>query len=75
MSSPSKTAQYSFSLAKITLQGAKSNEYADLNFALKSSLMEISWGLENLAVGLRATYMLIEELQREVRQLKQSRPS
>lgn len=75
MTSPTKTAEDAFRFAKHQLQLAKASEYAELNHHLKGAIMEISYGLEHLSVGLRATYMLLEEVQREVRQLKQARPS
>ena len=73
MSSPTKTAQQSFAFGKNNLQMAKVSEYAEVNLYVRSALSEMCWGLEHLSIGLRATYMLIEELQKEVRQLKQSR--
>lgn len=73
MSSPTKTAQLAFSSGKYAIQTAKTSENVEVNLYVKSTLSEICWGLEHMSIGLRATYMLIEELQREVRQLKQSR--
>lgn len=73
MSSPTKTAQLAFSSGKYAMQLAKVSENTEVNTYVRSTLSEICWGLEHMSIGLRATYMLIEELQKEIRQLKQSR--
>lgn len=73
MSSPTKTAQLAFSSGKYAIQMAKVSENAEVSLYMKSAISELCWGLEHMSIGLRATYMLIEELQREIRQLKQSR--
>ena len=39
----------------------------------RSALSNMAYGLKNLAIGLRATYMLLEEVQRDLRQYNQFR--
>lgn len=71
MTSLTKTAESSFSFAKNHLQGVKANG-DDLHPALKTALMNMCWGLENLAIGLRATYMKLEDVERELRRLNRT---
>jgi hypothetical protein len=34
---------------------------------MRSALSNMAWGLKNLSIGVRATYMLLEELQKDLR--------
>ena len=67
-----KTAESSFSFAKTHLQGTKA-EGDDLHPALKTALMNMCWGFENLAVGLRATYIKLEQVEKELQKLNRTR--
>lgn len=71
MTTPTKTAESSFAFAKNHLHGIKA-EGDDLHPALKVALMNMCWGFENLAIGLRATYMKLEQVEKELQKLKRS---
>jgi hypothetical protein len=71
MSSPTKDAESAFVFVMHHLQGieAKGNS---LDPATKAALMNMAWGMKNLSVGVRATYMLLESVQKELRQLNRA---
>jgi hypothetical protein len=72
MSSPTKTAEDAFQFAMNRLQEVKTNDEA-MNANVRSALSNMAYGLKNLSVGLRATYILLEEVQREMRQYNSTR--
>ena len=49
----------------------KTVDSAEVNPNIKVALMNNAWGLKNLSIGLRATYILLEDVQKELRLLKQ----
>ena len=71
MTAPPKTAESSFAFAKNHLHGIKADG-DDLHPALKTALMNMCWGFENLAIGLRATYMKLEQVEKELQKLNRS---
>jgi hypothetical protein len=71
MTSPTKTAEAGFAFAKNHLHAIDAKG-TDLHPALKTALMNMCWGMENMAIGLRATYMKLEEVERELQRLKRS---
>ena len=71
MTSPTKTAESSFSFAKNHVQRVKAKG-DDLHPGLQTALMNMCWGLEHMAIGLRATYMKLEEVERQLKNV--SRP-
>jgi hypothetical protein len=73
MSSPTKTAEDAFQYAMMTLQHVKTDANDEINPNVRSALSNMAYGLKHLWVGLRATYMLLEEVQRELRQHNQTR--
>lgn len=60
MTAPTKTTETSFVFAKNHLNKAKAATSGEINPDLKTALMNICWGLENLAIRLRAAYMSLE---------------
>jgi len=72
MSSPTKTAEDAFQFAMNRLQEVKTNN-EEMNANVRSALSNMAYGLKNLSVGVRATYILLEEVQKELRQLNQMR--
>jgi len=72
MTTPTKTAESSFAFAKNHLHQTKA-EGDDLHPALKTALMNMCWGFENLAIGLRATYIKLEQVEKELQKLNQTR--
>lgn len=71
-SSPTKDAESAFVFVMHHLQGIEAKG-DDLHPATKVALMNLAWGMKNLSVGVRATYMLLESVQKEVRQLNAAR--
>ena len=53
--------------------GCQFQEGDDLHPALKTALMNMCWGFENLAVGLRATYIKLEQVEKELQKLNRTR--
>ena len=72
MSSLTKTAEDAFQFAMNRLQEVKTNN-EEMNANVRSALSNMAYGLKNLSVGVRATYILLEEVQKELRQLNQMR--
>ena len=72
MTSPTKTAEDGFKFAKGQLQGVKANG-DDMHPQLRSALMNMCWGFENLSIGLRATYIKLEQVEKELQKLNRTR--
>jgi hypothetical protein len=68
MSRPTATAEDAFQFAMNELQQVKTNTNDEVNLHVRSALSNMAYGLKNLSVGLRATYMLLEEVQKDLRQ-------
>ena len=75
MSSPTKTAEDAFQFAMNTLQNVKTNTTDEVNLNVRSALSNMAYGLKHLSVGLRATYILLEDVQKELRQLQSDTPT
>jgi hypothetical protein len=58
MSTPTETAESSFQFAMNVLQQVKTNSNDEVNLYVRSALSNMAWGLKNLSVGVRATYVL-----------------
>jgi hypothetical protein len=67
MSTPTATAEDAFQFAMNELQQVKTNMNDEVNLHVRSALSNMAYGLKNLSVGLRATYMLLEEVQKDLR--------
>jgi hypothetical protein len=69
MDKPTVIAEDAFQFAKSELRNVKTTlESKDgLDYHLRSALSEMAWGLQNLSIGLRATYILLEQVQRDLR--------
>jgi hypothetical protein len=68
MSRPTETAEDAFQFAMHELQQVKTtmnDQVVDVH--MRSALSSMAWGLKNLSVGVRATYMLLEEVQKDLR--------
>jgi hypothetical protein len=72
MSSPTKDAEITFAFIMNHLHGTKNSADTEVNRNIKTALMNIAYGLKSMSVGLRATYMLLEEVQKELRQLNRA---
>ena len=72
MSSPTETAEDGFKFTKSQLQSVKANG-DDMHPALRSALMNMCWGFENLSIGLRATYIKLEQVEKELQKLNRTR--
>jgi hypothetical protein len=70
MSSPTKTAEEAFQFAMNVLQQVKTTQSDEVNLFLRSALSNMAYGLKHLSVGVRATYMLLEDVQKELRQIR-----
>jgi hypothetical protein len=66
MASPTQEAEQSFTAVIHEISRSKSSD-GELNFHLRVALMTMAAGLRSLSVGVRATYMLLEEVQKELR--------
>jgi hypothetical protein len=73
MSSPTKDAEQSFSIAMQEFNKHFVNNADQDDVHLNRGYLNMCAGLRSLTVGVRATYMLLEEVQKEVRALKQQR--
>ncbi len=74
MSSPTKAAEDAFNFAKQSfgkLQHSDDKGLQTMN--MSRGLLNLAAGLENLSKGVRATYMLLEEIQKEMQQQNQGR--
>jgi hypothetical protein len=71
MGRPTETAEEAFQFAMHELQQVKTttNDQA-VDLHLRSALSNMAWGLKNLSIGVRATYMLLEEVQKDLRRAK-----
>ncbi len=67
MSSPTQTAEDAFQFAMHELQQVKTTTNDQVDIHLRSALSNMAWGLKNLSIGVRATYILLEEVQRDLR--------
>ena len=69
MDKPTEIAEDAFQFAKRELQNVKTtlHDKDGLDYHLRSALSNMCWGLENLSIGLRATYILLEQVQRDLR--------
>jgi hypothetical protein len=72
MTSPTKIAEDSFKFAKSQLQAVKANS-DDMHPQLRSALMNMCWGFENFSIGLRATYIKLEQVEKELQKLNLTR--
>lgn len=68
MNRPTEIAEDAFQFAMQQLQQVKTNESDEMNLHIRSALSNMAYGLKNLSVGVRATYMLLEEVQKDLRQ-------
>ncbi len=69
MSKPTETAEYNFKSAQSSFTRGILNAGSDLNaMDTFAGLQHIADGLVNLAIGLRATYLLLEEVNRKLDQ-------
>jgi hypothetical protein len=75
MSSPTATAEDAFQFAMSQLQQVKFNYDGEMNMHERSALSNMAYGLKNLAIGLRATYKLLEEVQKDLRQSNRMGPT
>ena len=67
MSTPTQTAEDAFQFAIHELQQVKTTMNDEVDIHLRSALSNMAWGLKNLSIGLRATYILLEEVQKDLR--------
>jgi hypothetical protein len=68
MGTPTETAESAFQFAMEQLQQVKTtmnDQTVDLH--MRSALSNMCWGLKNLSVGVWATYVLLEEVQKDLR--------
>lgn len=73
MSSPTQNAQVRFDRAHqqlMEVMGIVGDADPGVPMRLREGLKEMARGMGDMAVGLRATYQLIEQLQKEIRELK-----
>ncbi len=68
MSRPTAIAEDAFQFAMHELQQVKTTTNDEVNLHVRAALSNMAYGLKNLSVGVRATYMLLEEVQRDLRQ-------
>jgi hypothetical protein len=73
MTTPTKTAEDAFQFAMNVLQQVKTNTNDEMNLNVRAALSNMAYGLKNLSIGLRATYMLLEDVQKDLRQYNQTR--
>ncbi len=71
MGKPTEDAEYFFENARVTLGRLllKSPAEADATY-LAAALGNMAWGLKHLSVGLRATYIELQEVKRLLQQQK-----
>jgi hypothetical protein len=67
MSRPTATAEEAFQFAMHELQQVKTTTNDQVDLHLRSALSNMAYGLKNLSIGMRATYMLLEEVQKDLR--------
>ena len=73
MSSPTKDAEQAFSHAMSEFNQHFVNNKDPDDMHLNRGYLNMVYGLKSLSVGVRATYMLLEEVQKELRLLNQTR--
>jgi hypothetical protein len=76
MTSPTRQAQHQFRQAHNNLRNvvAQTNDQAPaIADGLREGLVALTLGMDQLAVGLRATYQLIEKMQADIELLKRPR--
>ena len=68
MSRPTEAAEEAFQFAMNELQQVKitMNDQV-IDWHLRAALSNMAYGLKNLSMGVRATYMLLEEVQKDLR--------
>ena len=71
MSRPTAIAEDAFQFAMHELAQVKTNTNDEMNLHVRAALSNMAYGLKNLSVGLRATYMLLEEVQKDLRPIQQ----
>lgn len=77
VASPTQQAQQQFRHAHgmftqvFSAENSKEHEVAD---GIREGLKGLALGMDQLAVGLRATYQLLEKMQAEIENLKRQRP-
>jgi hypothetical protein len=69
MDRPTAVAEDAFQFAMNELQQVKYNTSDEMNLHVRAALSNMAYGLKNLSIGLRATYMLLEEVQKDLRQM------
>jgi hypothetical protein len=67
MARPTETAEDAFQFAMHELQQVKTAMNDPVNMHLTAALSNMAFGLKNLSIGVRATYMLLEEVQKDLR--------
>ncbi len=67
MDKPTEIAEDAFKFAMHELQQVKYNTTEEVNLHVRSALSNMAWGLKNLSIGVRATYVLLEQVQRDLR--------
>ena len=75
MSSPTKDAEVSFKEAAHLFDIVSINKSPSMEKNAIDAHRAMCYGLRNLSIGVRATYQLLEEVQKELRLLSQSRHS
>jgi hypothetical protein len=68
MDRPTAIAEDAFKFAMNELQQVKFNTTDEMNLHVRAALQNIAYGLGNLSKGLRATYILLEQVQKDLRQ-------
>ena len=75
MASPTEQAQYQFRKAHTNFMDvvATLNDQAELiPMELREGLKGLALGMDQLAVGMRATYQLLEKMQTDIEDLKRT---
>ena len=67
MGTPTEIAEDAFQFAMHELQQVKTTMNDEVDMHPRSALSNMTWGLKNLSIGVRATYMLLEEVQKDLR--------
>jgi hypothetical protein len=70
MATPTETAELFFRYSNSKSEASRSRDMsdADKHFYLAGSIGDLGIGLGHLAVGLRATYLLLERVERKLDQ-------
>jgi hypothetical protein len=67
MTRPTETAEEAFQFAMRELQQVKPGGSDEMGLHERAALSNIAWGLKNLSIGVRATYVLLEQVQNDLR--------